>query len=259
MYRLLIILLIFFSAVQNSYATIKEGGIEKREIMDFNQILDSKTGEGIPRAKVSVPALKFVTITDDNGNFNLNAKLKGPAILSVQKEGYKPFSMTISEIGRQPLVIGIEKSSLKDIILETAMIHLGDDSFSENSANAGDFTQKSVGPNYTKEFYIPTVQAGQNVMLMIGSIIGIDTLTARSAGQSHVRTAYASPPEVWCNGNKVCELNINGDNQQINLPRGILKTNEKNSITLRAGKNLMQTAYIDYDDIEFTNLSIEVQ
>lgn len=259
MSRLFIIVLFLFSLIQSVEATVKEGGIEKREIMDFNQILDSKTGKGIPKAKVSVPALKFVTITDEEGKFNLNAKLRGPAILSVQKEGYKPFSMTISETGRQPLIIGIEKSSLKDIILETAMIHLGDDSFSENSANAGDFTQKSVGPNYTKEFNIPTIKAGQNVVLMIGSIIGIDTLTARSAGQSHVRTAYASPPEVWCNGNKVCELNINGDNQQINLPKGILKSNGKNVITLRAGKNLMQTAYIDYDDIEFTNLSIEVQ
>lgn len=259
MFRFFIIIFLFFSFINNAEATVKEGGIEKREIMNFNQIIDSKTGEGIAKAKVSVPALKFVTITDDEGRFNLNAKLKGPAILSVQKEGYKPFSLTISETGREPLIIGIEKSSLKDIIVETSMIHLGDDSYSKNSANAGDFTQKSVGPNYTKDFTVPLIQAGQQVSLMIGSIIGIDTLTARSAGQSHVRTAYASPPEVWCNGNKICELNINGDNQQIQLPLGILKSNGKNSITIRAGKNLMQTAYIDYDDIEFTNLSIEVQ
>ena len=259
MFRFFIVLIFFFSFIQNTEATVKEGGIEKREIVNFNQIIDSRTGEGIAKAKVSVPALKFVTITDDEGKFNLNAKLKGPAILSVQKDGYKPFSLTISETGRQPLIIGIEKSTLKDITVETAMIHLGDDSFSENSANAGDFTEKSVGPNYTKDFNIPFVEAGQNVILMIGSIIGIDTLTARSAGQSRVKTAYASPPEVWCNGNKICELNINGDNQQIKLPSGILKQNGKNSITIRAGKNLMQTAYIDYDDIEFTNLSIEIQ
>jgi len=258
MYRLFLIFVISFLAVTSQvFATVKEGGIEKREVMNFNQIIDSKTGQGIPKAKVSVPALKFVTITDDEGKFNLNAKLNAPAILSVQKEGYKPFSLTISETGKQPLIIGIEKSSMKDIIVETSMIHLGDDSYSENSANAGDFTMKSAGANYTKDFNIPVLQNGQNVILVIGSIIGIDTLTARYAGQSHVRTAYASPPEVWCNGNKICELNINGDNQQITIPRGILKQN--NSITIRAGKNLMQTAYIDYDDIEFTNLSIEVQ
>ena len=259
MHRFLIILILLLSCTTFAEATVKEGGIEKREIMNFNQIIDAQTGQGIPKAKVSVPALKFVTITDEEGKFNLNAKLKGPAILSVQKEGYKPFSLTISETGKQPLIIGIEKSSLKDIVVETSMIHLGDDSYSANSANADDFTTKSAGANYTKDFNIPTLKTGQNAILIIGSIIGIDTLTARSAGQSHVRTAYASPPEVWCNGNKICELNINGDNQQISIPRGILKQNGKNSITIRAGKNLMQTAYIDYDDIEFTNLSIEVQ
>ena len=259
MHKLLIILYLLLSWAALAEATVKEGGIEKREIMNFNQIIDAQTGVGIPKAKVSVPALKFVTITDEDGKFNLNAKLKGPAILSVQKDGYKPFSLTINETGKQPLIIGIEKSSLKDIVVETSMIHLGDDSFSANSANADDFTTKSAGANYTKDFSIPPLKAGQNVFLMIGSIIGIDTLTARSAGQSHVTTAYASPPEVWCNGNKICELNINGDNQQITIPKGILKQNGKNSITIRAGKNLMQTAYIDYDDIEFTNLSIEVQ
>jgi len=259
MYKILIVLYLVLSCGTFALATVKEGGIEKREIMNFNQIIDAQTGQGIPKAKVSVPALKFVTVTDDDGRFNLNAKLNSPAILSVQKDGYKPFSLTITETGKQPLIIGIEKSSLKDIVVETSMIHLGDDSFSTNSANADDFTTKSAGANYTKEFNIPALKTGQNVILMIGSIIGIDTLTARSIGQSHVRTAYASPPEIWCNGNKICELNINGDNQQITIPRGILKQNGKNSLTIRAGKNLMQTAYIDYDDIEFTNLSIEVQ
>jgi len=259
MFRVFIIICLFFALTLSANATVKEGGIEKREIMNYNQIIDANTGEGIPQAKVTVPALKFVTITDDEGKFNLNAKLRGPAILSVQKDGYKPFSLTIDETGRKPLIIGIEKSSLKDIIVESSLIHLGDDSYSENSANAADFTTKSVGANYTKDFNIPTLQTGQNVILMIGSIIGIDTMTARSIGQSHVRTAYASPPEIWCNGNKICELNINGDNQQIKIPSGIIKQNRQNSITIRAGKNLMQTEYIDYDDIEFTNLSIEIQ
>lgn len=30
-----------------------------------------------------------------------------------------------------------------------------------------------------------------------------------------------------------------------------------NEITIRTGRNLKQTAYIDYDDIEFMNLSIQ--
>ena len=60
----------------------------------------------------------------------------------------------------------------------------------------------------------------------------------------------------------------NGDN--VNIPsmiskktkrvqQNLIKQNQKNSITIKAGKNLFQTAYIDYDDIEFTNISVDIQ
>lgn len=258
MFRFVMTLLLL-CAMQTANAAVF-GGVQKNEDLgNYNQIIDSKTGKSLSNAKVSVPALKFRTITDKDGRFNLNANINGPTILSVQKDGYKPFSMTILEIGNKPLIIGIEKTEAGSISIETDMIHLGDNSYSMNSANAHDFSVSSSGAFYSKEFKIPQLSKNQNVFLNIGSIIGIDTLIARNAGQSRVRTTYASPPEIFCNGNKICELNINGDNQEIEIPIGAIRQGEKNTITLKAGKNLFQTSYIDYDDIEFTNLSVEIR
>lgn len=92
---------------------------------------------------------------------------------------------------------------------------------------------------------------------MIGSIIGIDTNLARSMGQNKITTAFASPPEVYFNGNKISEIQINGDGQKIKVPLSLIKKNESNEVTIKTGRNLMQTAYIDYDDIEFMNLFFE--
>jgi hypothetical protein len=93
--------------------------------------------------------------------------------------------------------------------------------------------------------------------LVIGSIIGIDTLMARSIGQNKNPNSYSSPPEIFFNGNKISEIQINGDGQKIKIPPSLVKKNRINEVTIKTGRNLMQTAYIDYDDIEFMNLIIE--
>ena len=72
---------------------------------------------------------------------------------------------------------------------------------------------------------------------------------AQKIGQSHAINAYASPPEVYFNGNKVAEIQINGDNQEVSLPKGLIKEGRENNITIKAGKNLFQHNYTDYDDI----------
>lgn len=76
-------------------------------------------------------------------------------------------------------------------------------------------------------------------------------------GQNKVNNAYASPPEVYFNGNKIADIQINGDKQKIRVPYGLIRQNEMNEVTIKTGKNMMQTAYVDYDDIEFMNLSLE--
>ena len=129
--------------------------------------------------------------------------------------------------------------------------------FSELSANAGQFNLKSVGPFYTKIFDLKDVNVNKPIYFVIGSIIGIDTALARSMGQNKITNSYASAPEIFFNGNKIAEIELNGDNQKIKLPRNLVRANSQNEVTIKTGRNMLQTAYVDYDDIEFMNLSIE--
>ena len=96
-------------------------------------------------------------------------------------------------------------------------------------------------------------------MLSVGSIIGIDTQEAIKMRQSRVRTSYSSPPEIFCNGNKIAEIKINGDNQKIDIPKALLLGKDVFNITIKTGRNLTKTSSIDYDDIEFTNLLLEIK
>ncbi len=47
------------------------------------------------------------------------------------------------------------------------------------------------------------------------------------------------------------------DGQKIKIPPALIRKNQYNEVTIKTGRNLMQTAYIDYDDIEFMNLFLE--
>ena len=222
-----------------------------------NQIIDSATNTPIGNARVTIPKYNYSTYTDENGNFNLDKDIDNAAIMSVEKSGYRPFSLTVNNnVAAKPLVLGIEKSDVSDIVIESSMLHLGDDNYSKASANAGNFKLNALGPSYTKSFIMKSSSlAGQN-FLVIGSILGIDTLLARSMGQNRIVNSYSSPPEVYFNGRKIAEIQLNGDNQKIRLPSNLIRPEQVNEVTIKAGRNLMQTAYLDYDDIEIANLSI---
>lgn len=253
------ILTIFSITTEISYSAIS-GNVEKNGMGDFNQVIDSQTQAPISQADISLPSKNFKTKTDNQGRFSLGAKINAPTIMSVQKDGYKPFSLTIDkESMSKPIVVGIEKTNPHDIIIDKDMYHIGDDNYSANSANASEFRVKAIGPFYTKTFNIKTIPSNEDAYLVIGSAIGIDTKMARNMGQSKVTTAYATAPQIFFNGNMIAELNLNGDNQQIKIPRNIIKQNSQNQLTIKAGKNLFQTAYIDYDDMELMNLFIETK
>lgn len=242
------------------YAEAINGGVEKRDIRGESQVVDSSTGSGVPYAQVTVPSKRYRTMTDEDGRFKLRPKITAPTIMSVQKEGYKPYSLTLNQnSSAKPLVLGIEKTTPKDVVVETDMVHLGDDNFCPDSANASDFSAKSSGAFYTKDFAVQPLKTNENAYLVIGSIIGIDTPMARELGQSKVSTAYASPPQIYLNGNIIADIKINGDAQEIKLPKSLVSHSQNNEITIKAGKNLTQTSYVDYDDIEFMNLLIEVK
>ncbi len=257
--RSLILFIIFLFSLMPAHSAAINGNVEKSGYGDYNQVIDSQNGNPIGNADVTLPAKGYHTKTDVNGKFDLDGKkITAPTIMSVDKEGYKPFSVTIDEKSlSKPIVIGIEKSSPHDIVIDKDMYHLGDDNFSENSANASDFKMKAIGPFFTKSFKIKNVSSGECLYLIIGSVIGLDTQMARDLGQSRVRTAYSSPAEVYFNGSKIADLKVNGDNQQIKIPFSLIRPSSNNQVTIKAGRNLFQAAYIDYDDFEFMNLYIE--
>ena len=233
------------------------GGINTNEVKrNFCTVIDKSTRKPVPNAKVTVPSNGFSAYTDVNGHFELKTIITKPTILSVEKQNYKPFSMTINRSGFS-FVIEIEASSPFDISLETQMCHLGDDNYSEASASASRFRGRSIGSVFSKTFFIGKPANNGDQYLVFGSIIGIDTALARGMGQNHITTSFASPPSVYLNGQKIAEIQINGDNQKIRLPKQLIKYNQNNTITIKAGRNLMQRAYVDYDDFEFMNLSIQ--
>lgn len=225
-----------------------------------NKVVDAKTNAPVANAKVSLPKQNYSTTTDKEGNFKLDAIFIGDTVMSVEKDGYRPFSLTINEqIAAKPMVLGIQKSDAKDVVIESAMLHLGDDNFSAGSANSSQFRLKSIGPFYTKAFKMSASTLNLNNFLVIGSIIGIDTAMARAMKQNSVRNSFASPPEVYFNGTKIAEIQLNGDNQKIKLPNNLIRADSVNEITIQTGKNMTQRAYVDYDDIEIMNLSIQTE
>lgn len=240
-------------------ATVLQGGVDTMTTRkSFCTVIDKATKKPIPNARVTVPAKGFTVYTDVNGHFELKTTINGLTILSVEKNNYKPFSMTLTrEANYRPFVVEIETSTPFDIHIESEMCHLGDDNYSTASANAGQFRGRAVGSTFNKTIFIPVSVAGKQQYLVFGSIIGIDTAMARGLRQNSITTAFASPPSVYLNGKKIAEIQINGDNQKIRLPKNLIKYNQNNVITIKSGRNLMQTAYVDYDDFEFMNLSIE--
>ena len=257
MKKILIILgLLIFAQIQNTYAEPLTGGIS--EVGLGNKVVDAKTNAPISGAQIAIPKQGYKTYSDNNGNFSLNTEINDDTIMSVSKEGYRPFSITIDKnIAARPMVLGIQKSDAMDVVIDSEMLHLGDDNYSKDSANSGDFKLKSTGPAYRKTFMMTANTLAYNNFLIIGSIIGIDTKMAKQMRQNQIRNSYASPPEVYFNGRKIAEIQLNGDNQRIKLPRALIRPNQLNEIIIQTGVNLFQRAYIDYDDIELMNISIQ--
>lgn len=255
---LIAFLILFCLQGQIVFADKITGQVEKAGMLIQNQVLDVQTGYGVPNAKITIPSNGYQTTTDSNGVFQLNTTISKPVILSVEKENYRPFSITVGkELLENPLKLGIEQAHSNDIVIEKELCHLGDNIFSQTSANSAEFKSKSSGPYYNKKFDIASVGSGEEAYLIIGSIIGLDTKIAKELGQNSVRSVYSSPAEVYFNGQKIGELNVNGDNQEISIPKPLLRNT--NEITIKTGHNLFQRAYIDYDDIEIMNLSVEIR
>ncbi|MEI8377046.1 MAG: hypothetical protein WCF95_00755 [bacterium] len=255
-----IILLCFLCIVPKalySEAFQLNGGVEKQEIFKMNTVSDKASGYAVENAQISIPSNDFVTQSDESGKFEMPKNISPPYILSVKKAGYQPFSLTVRSYGKVPLKIEISKNSSNKIIISEDSFHLGDNSFSSSSANAGDFKMKSVGIFYQKDFFIKKLNLGEDVNLVLGSIIGVDTREAKGLGQTNLINAYSSPVEIFFNSKKIADIKVNGDNQKIVIPKNLIKQNAENTVKIASGINMTQFLYTDYDDFEFTNLFLE--
>ena len=245
--------------VNPAFCEIFTGGVSKVGQQESNQVIDAQTKQGVEFAKVSIPQKNYRTYTDANGNFELpQIQIAQPTIMNIEKEGYRPFSVTINnnESLSSPMKITIARSAPTDITIDSEIRHLGDDSFSKDSANAADFRLKSSGPYYSKDFIMTDNAKNSTNYLVIGSIVGLDTQLAKSMGQNRIKSSYSSPAEVYFNGQMIGQLQINGDGQRIRIPNSLINPNQRNQITIKTGQNLMPSDHIDYDDIEIMNLSI---
>ncbi|MCI1273800.1 MAG: carboxypeptidase-like regulatory domain-containing protein [Clostridiaceae bacterium] len=233
-----------------------ETGVEKQEFLKSNRIIDSNTNLPVANAQIMIPQTNYKTYSDKNGYFTLRTNMNSDTIISVSKDGYRPFTTTFLKDTSSPLKLSLQKQKLDDISIECDMCHLGDDTFSMNSANSGDFKIKASGPFYSKTFKISDEAKNRENYLVIGSIIGIDTSLARKMGQNHANS-YATAPEIYFNGVKIAEIQLNGDNQRIKIPNDLIRENSENEVTIKTGHNILQSDHLDYDDIEFMNLSLQ--
>ena len=258
MKKILITVLFSFLFLDVSFASVISGKINHDDINFKNKIIDAQTQKPLTGAKITIPELNYSTFSDNQGCFKLKANVTNSTVMFVEKDGYKTFSLTVNDsVLNSPLKIGIEKSSPFDFQVTSGVVHLGDNMFSTNSANSTDFRLGANGYYFSYVFNKPKFQSNQNVIVKIGTIIGIDTKKAKELGQNKIAKVYSSPTEVIINGHKIGTIELNGDNIEVQIPKILLK--EKNELIIKTGKNLFQFDYVDYDDIELANVRIEVK
>ncbi|MEI7475255.1 MAG: carboxypeptidase-like regulatory domain-containing protein [bacterium] len=258
--RIFIIFLTVLTLETNniSFAETLNGAVNENQIIEIGKsfkVVDSKTGRPISNANVTIPSMGLSTKTDSQGYFSIKANLNGPAILGISADGYNPFSLTVEKDNlNKPFTVGLSKTSSNVLVVDETLRHLGDNNFSPSSANAEEFQISAGGSTFNKRFYVGDVPADQKASLKIGSIIGLDTLISRKL--SHIKiNSYSTPSTIYLNSKKIGELRINGDNQVISFPAALLIPNSLNELSVQTGHNEVSN-YLDYDDMEFMNITI---
>jgi hypothetical protein len=243
------------------------------------QVIDEKTGEPIPNVEIEVPEDGIKVKTDDVGRFSLPKSVGSQRILTARAQNYAPFSVTVTK-QEQKFDLRLNQLSNRLIVLTDQVHHLGDDRFSkEYSANATQFRIPAQGSSFKKTFDLDQIPDSDPI-LRIGSLIGVDTPESARAGQSHLplQATFQGSPEaafrVYLNGNLAQRILLNGDNLEVPLPRWMLQqgTNTIELATAQAyggGQSIFSiagiftisqggTGSLDYDDIEFANVVLEL-
>lgn len=263
--KILIVICLFFSFIAGKVCAQSTlvGEISKADYKNTKTsvVVDSQTKLPIANALVSIPKENKSDYTNSQGVFKLNTSTQGAVILSIQKDGYRPFSLTVSDGKMNELgLLELEKNSLNSTVVSNSLLHLGDDSYSADSAGSCLINAPCVGPVFSQKFSIKKdFKSFTKAYVTIGSVIGLDTIQAMKLGQNQLKYSSSTPLEVFINDKKIGELKINGDNQKLPIPRKILKADNQNVITLKTGINQSMIDGVDFDDVELMNLIVDVQ
>ncbi len=233
-----------------------KGHIEKKAeiVSDMlqGQVIDSQTQHPIPEAQVTVPDRGFSMRTDKQGRYRVPFyQGRDPVIMSIEKPGYAPFSLSITENAPPTFTIRLEKQGQR-LVLDNQLRHLGDGSFSPYSSAALKFRKPPDGPAIRIPFKIDPASLGENPTLRIGSVIGLDTPLEHMLRGSMTPNS-ASPLLIKINSSIIARLQVNGDNIAIKIPKHLLKSGQ-NTLEIEAGYHYPEPDRLDYDDMELIHL-----
>ena len=198
------------------------------------QVIDRATGEPLANVAVDIPGAGVAVRTDSQGRFTLPENVPSDEILTAKLEDYTPYSQTTSQDGG-PMRVELERlDESTTLVLQSDVVHLGDDQYSEQSAGARDFRLRAQGREMVRQFRLERVPS-QPAELVIGSLIGLDTAEAVRAGQSGIATADMSPMEIEINGQTIHTISVAADNIRIPLSPRYLRPGQ-NTVVIRTGK-----------------------
>ncbi len=231
-------------------------------------VVDQKTGKPLVGVIIEVPEEHIRVTTDQDGRFTLPRPVPANRILTARAANdFTPFSLTTRKDQRAPFELQLERLATQTLVLDDRVRHLGDNDYSPNSANAGDFRIPSEGFVFKRRFRLPNIPT-RDPALRIGSLIGVDTPDSYRAGQSNLRGGrLLNGLQVLLNGKLVRRITLNGDNILIPLPRWLLKqginevtlatTSSQQSRSLLSellGGFIQEEDSVDYDDMEFAQV-----
>lgn len=217
------------------------------------QVVDAQTSQPLANARVTIPEIGYAMMTDPQGKYQIPRYLgKNPIIMSVEKSGYAPFAMGITQFSPPVFSIKLQKQA-QMIILDNKLRHLGDGSFSPGSSNAFHFQKPPDGPAIRFPFSLKGVTLSKASYLQIGSVIGLDTPMAHYLSGNPLGVT-ASPLVVKVNGAVIAQVDQNGDKHKIQIPQKLLKAGGNNFIEIEAGYHYPEPNRLDYDDMEWMHL-----
>lgn len=243
------------------------------------EVIDRLTQRPLANVQVEIPGAGVTVTTDAQGRFRL-PDVPANEILTARVSDYAPYSQTTNS-SSAPLRLELQQlDPNRTLVLESTVVHLGDDLYSEMSAAARDFRLPTQGIELIRTFRLEGLPR-QPVILRLGSLIGLDTSDAYRAGQTQIPSADMSPLQISLNGSHIHSQTIAGDNIQIPLPPHLLRPG-LNTVEIRTGQTRQTQAaanvpvrlfggsltigvpvgagrtFVDYDDIELANITIEL-